>query len=312
MNTEAADLSAAAQPKAASGPLPAMRETLTTLVRRELWEHPALWRAPLIAAILLALCAVPAHIDLDASDWASIEPNRIAILTATQLLSLPLYLVMLVVLTFYLLDCLYAERKDRSILFWKSLPVSDGLTVLSKFAVAVVVVPLGVFLLAIVNHLLFIGIWELRVAVGNAPSLIRWDTLAWIRTEILMLMCLVLAMLWYAPVAAALLLVSAWARRAPMMWATLPLLFAPILERIAFGTRHLWHFIQWRSGGIWWLLAHPGTTLVEGHQLHGIDTLLGTLHWGRALASPSLWLGVVVAAALLFVTIRVRRYRDDT
>jgi ABC-2 type transport system permease protein len=310
MNTETADLRTAA-PVNITGAT-GTRATLVTLIRREFWEHASLWRAPLIAAVLLALCAVPAHIDIDAHDWAGVEQNRSAIFTATQLLAVPLYLVMLIVLTFYVLDCLYAERKDRSILFWKSLPVSDGLTVLSKFLVAVAVVPLGVFALGLLSHLAFVAIWELRVAAGNAPALITWDALAWLRTAIVLFLCLLLGALWYAPVVAALLLVSAWARRAPMMWATLALTLPPILERIAFGTHYLGSFLRYRTVGIWHSLAQGGPPMVHAHQARGMDTLLTTLNFGRAFSSVDLWLGVVAAAVLLFVTIRVRRYRDDT
>ena len=74
-----------------------------------------------------------------------------------------------VVLSYYLLDCLSAERRDRSILFWKSLPVSDGLTVASKLLTAFVVVPLGVFLLAMVTYFVFALIIAVRVAIGTAP-----------------------------------------------------------------------------------------------------------------------------------------------
>jgi ABC-2 type transport system permease protein len=310
MNTETKDLRSAA-PVSLSGTI-GTRATLVTLIRREFWEHASLWRAPLIAAVLLALCAVPAHVGIDAHDLASVQQNRVAIFTATQLLSLPLYLVMLIVLTFYVLDCLYAERKDRSILFWKSLPVSDGLTVLSKFLVAVAVVPLGVFVLGLLTQLAFVAIWELRVAAGNAPALITWDTLAWIRTAIVLFLCVLLGALWYAPVVAALLLVSAWARRAPMMWATLPLILAPILERIAFGTHYIGSFLRYRTVGIWHTLAAGGPPMVEAHRARGIDTLLSTLNFGRAFTSVDLWLGLVAAAVLLFVTIRVRRYSDDT
>jgi ABC-2 type transport system permease protein len=298
-----------------TAPAPAVRPpgaALLTLVRREFWEHASLWRVPLVAAALLALCAIPAHVDLDAEDWARLAPNRVAIFTATQLLCVPLYLIMTVMLSFYLLDCLYAERRDRSVLFWKSMPVSDALTVLSKFLVAVAVVPLGVFGLAMLSNLLFVGIWELRVAAGNAPAIISWDTLAWMRTEIALLVCLILGTLWYAPLVAALLAVSAWVRRSPVMWVTLAPLLAIILERIAFGSHHVWSFLQYRTLGIWRLLGEGDEPIVRGHHLRGLDSLLGSLNFGAALRSPGLWLGLLAAAALLFVTIRIRRYRDDT
>jgi ABC-2 type transport system permease protein len=79
---------------------------------------------------------------------------RIIVLNMSQMLWVAvLYVAAAIVGAFIALDCLYAERKDRSILFWKSLPVSDGLTVLSKFLVIVAVAPLGIFLLAAVSDL---------------------------------------------------------------------------------------------------------------------------------------------------------------
>ena len=93
---------------------------------------------------------------------------------------LPLHSTPLVlVLTFYLLDCLYAERKDRSILFWKSLPVSDAATVASKLLVALAVVPLGVYVVAILSDLLFSAIIAVRASFNHSQILIgAWDTLA--------------------------------------------------------------------------------------------------------------------------------------
>jgi ABC-2 type transport system permease protein len=292
--------------------------TLLTLVRRELWEHRALWICPLVVAVLLALSAVigQVHLDLDEVAQIATEHQRVALFTIVQwALSVPLYLMMLIVLSFYLLDCLYAERKDRSILFWKSLPVSDGLTVVSKLLVALVVVPLGVFALALLVHLVFSAILAMRVAAGNLPAVLSWNTFEWFRTEIAMLATLVLAVAWYAPVAAYLLLVSAWARRSPFLWSCLPPVLAPILERIAFGTYYLAHFIRYRSVGIWQTLA-----LGQGHghvirrfaDLRPVGTVLDTLNYRGAFTDIDLWLGLAFTAALAYAAIRIRRYRDDT
>jgi len=106
--------------------------TLLMLVRRELWEHRALWIAPLVVAALMVFGAIVAsvkyhltHADMSRDDG----PQGMTMFAVMQgAVSMPLSVVMLIVLVFYLLDCLYAERKDRSILFWKSLPVSDDLT----------------------------------------------------------------------------------------------------------------------------------------------------------------------------------------
>src|SRR5688500_3753928 len=53
----------------------------------------------------------------------------------------PIMLTTLIIAFFYGLDALHGERRDRSILFWKSLPVSDRTPVLSKVLVMMAVLP---------------------------------------------------------------------------------------------------------------------------------------------------------------------------
>jgi ABC-2 type transport system permease protein len=314
MNTTATEL-----PGAAAQPPLTLRSTLTTLVRREFWEHPVLWRAPLIIAallvgtIVLGVVTGSRHVGVHFDGWdGDMTPERqmqaFAISQAAPMA--PLYLIMGLVLTFYLLDCLYAERKDRSILFWKSMPVSDGLTVLSKFLVAAVVVPVGILLLAAVCHVLLFLAWKVGVASGRLPQLLVWNTLVWLKVELVMVGILVLGALWYAPMAAALLVVSAWARRSPVMWATLAPLVAIAVEW-KFGTHYVARFLYYRSFGIWELLGMGHDEHLE-HRSATLSATLGELNFRAAFASPDLWLGVVAAAALLYAAVRIRRYRDDT
>ena len=253
------------------------------------------------------------HIDLDDAGPVAGEAQRVAVLTIIQwVLAMPLYLVVMCVTAFYLLDCLYAERKDRSILFWKSLPVSDELTVSAKMLVALVVMPLAVFVLALAASLLFPVILGGRVLIGSLPPVFTWSTYEWARTEIVMLLVTLVAVLWYAPLAGYLLLVSAWARRAPILWATLPLVLSPVLEWVAFGTRHLADFINYRLNGIWWLLGVHNTHIITKHEVKPVGTALAVLNFRGALTSIDLWLGLAVTVALVYAAIRIRRYRDDT
>jgi ABC-2 type transport system permease protein len=293
--------------------------TLITLVRREFWEHRALWIAPLVIAALLAVVAALGRTQIDHDDLRGldgvpgVDDKRVALFTIVQCaLTVPLYLVMLCCVVWYLTDCLYAERRDRSILFWKSMPVSDELTVVSKLLTALVATPLLVFVLAIAGHLVFFAIYKARVALGSFPAMLTWNTYEWLRTELLMLTLLPFAALWYAPVAAALLVLSASTRR-PLLWATLIPVVAPIFERIALGTTYLRDFIAYRAFGIWAALAFPHGTIVS-HQkgLHPVGSLFQDLNFRGAITDIDLWLGVVVAAALVYLAIRFRRYRDDT
>ncbi|HYL03906.1 MAG TPA: hypothetical protein VEU54_10870 [Steroidobacteraceae bacterium] len=307
----ASDAPGAPAPSAARPPL----AVLVMLVRRELWENRALWIAPLAVAALMLLGALVATVKYrlpgaDLSDDHGTHEGMSMYAVAQGFVSTPLSAVTLIVLVFYLLDCLYAERKDRSILFWKSLPVSDGLTVLSKLLVALVIVPLAVFALGLLLSLLFTGIWELDAALGRVPSIPGWDLIGWLRAELALLLCLLVAALWYAPCAAYLLVVSAWARRSPFLWMLLPPLAAQILERVAFGTHYLASFIAYRLFGIWpELFAH----MHFGHgRAFALASALDQLHLGAAFTDLDLWLGVLAAAAFAFAATRIRRYRDDT
>ena len=293
--------------------------TLLTLIRREFWEHRYLWLAPLVVAALLLITAVVGQVHLDLGDESRFAAanQRVALLTIVQwALTAAFYLVTLFIVSYYALDCLYAERKDRSILFWKSLPVSDGLTISSKLLMALVVVPLGVFVLSLVSGLAFFAIMSARIAAGSIPGVVSWNTVEWLRTEVAMLIVAVVAALWYAPGAAYLLLVSAWAKRSPFLWATLPWVVAPILESIALGTHHVLEFINYRSNGIWGTLAygptHGNFNIISRHGIHPVGTLLGEFNLGAVLTDIDLWLGLAAAAAMLYVTVRVRRYRDDS
>jgi ABC-2 type transport system permease protein len=297
-----------------------MAKLMTTLIRRELWEHRSLWITPLIVAVLMTLTAFPIHLgnlDPEANSARFFTPeNRLGWFTLMiWAQTVPQYLVMSIVATFYLMDCLYAERKDRSILFWKSLPVSDATTVLSKLLVGVVVLPLGVYLLAMVSGALFQAIWSARVAAGSLPDVaVGWNTLAWLKVQGLMLFAVIVCILWFAPLAAILLLVSAWVRKNVFLWTSLPPVIAIIVERIAFGTHHISRLLEYRTWGIWHALGvnpTPPEGVAHGRVVSLAD-LFDNVEMGKAFLNIDLWLGLAVAAALVFAAIRIRRYRDDT
>ena len=325
MSTPDTNLSSADTPAAVSPPVSAVAhrstgQTLIMLIRRELWEHRTLWITPLIVGGLLVLTAFPirsgnvmfgAHVDNFARADDRLSMFTLMIWGQT----VPQYLVMVIVLSFYLMDCLYQERKDRSILFWKSLPVSDANTVISKLLVAVVVVPLGVYLTAMVCGVLFQTIWSTRTALGSLPHIaVGWHTVAWLKVQALMLYGLVVSMFWYAPMAAFLLLVSAWARRNVFLWATLPPVIAIVIERVAFGTRYIGSLLEYRSwSGLWNALLVEPITADSGHgRVYSLAKLFDNIPMSRAFLNIDLWLGLAVAAALVFAAIRIRRYRDDT
>ena len=264
--------------------------TLPILIRREFWEYRSLWQAPLWAAGLLLLAILMGLLGLarvQIGDGASDQLNVVGG-TLTGSVMGPAALLMLVgstVIGSYLLDCLYAERRDRSILFWKSLPVSDERTVLTKFLVALVIVPLGVYAVEVLTHL--VGALMLLSLRGSWSFMVEgWTVGGWLRAQGSLLGSILVTLLWYAPYAAYLMLGSVYARRAPMLTVILPPLVLGMGERLIFGTSHISVFLFQRLAPV----AHP----IEG------------------LMRPGLWLGLVLTAAMLWGVVRLRRYRDDT
>jgi ABC-2 type transport system permease protein len=288
------------------------KNPMVTLVRREFWEHRALYIAPLVVAGLLLFSVIAGavlghgnvHFDFTTPRLTTQAIFAMAVLSFT----VPQFLVMLVMLFFYLIDCLYTERKDRSILFWKSMPVSDTATVLSKLVVALVVVPIGVFVLTILTDLVV----ALVVGVGVSGGFQFWDTGTWIKLRAAMLPGLFIVMLWYAPIFGYLLLVSAWARRNVFLWAALPPFLLMLIENRAFGTGYVATFLQYRLAGVWRHFGGDSIDPDNWDRALNIGSMFEAVGATRALTDADLWIGLLAAALLVFGAIRIRRYRDDT
>ncbi len=210
--------------------------------------------------------------------------------------------ISLIVAVFYCLDALHGERRDRSILFWKSLPVSDLITVLSKASIPVVVIPLLTFAITIATQWIMLLLSSV-VLLGSGLSVATlWSQVPMFQMSVMLLFHLVAGHgLWYAPIFGWLLLVSAWARRAPFLWATVPLLAIGVVEKIAFNTSYFFAMLQNRFPGV-----HEGAGFANGSM--STDPL-SQLNVGHFLSSPGLWIGLAVFAAFLAVAVRLRRYQ---
>jgi ABC-2 type transport system permease protein len=175
----------------------------------------------------------------------------------------------------------------------------------------------GTFVLALLTDVLFTIIWDLRAVIGQTPDLVVWDTVAFLKTQAVMFLGLVVSILWYAPFWGTLLLASAVVRRNVLMWVTVVPLLAVILERLAFGTRWLQSFLNYRTYGIWADLHVESAILnslrsVGGGQIVSIPEVFDRVHVGPAFVDIDLWLGLLFTAGCVFAAARVRRYRDDT
>jgi ABC-2 type transport system permease protein len=225
-----------------------------------------------------------------------------------------------IVAFFYALDSLYADRRDRSVLFWKSLPLSDAETVLSKFTVAALVIPAVTFIGALLAQLIVAGGGAAKLAMAGVSAGIMWQPDALVGGAVVALLWCITAMLWYAPVMAYLMLASAWAPKGPFLWAVLPPVAISILEVVLLRTSHARDFIADRLFGLYRLLGSDDESASAGavakQQVGEEVTKLSNIDLVASLkefyGSPELWLGLLAAGLLLAAAIWVRRYRDET
>ena len=283
--------------------IPATRRMYWSL-RRELWECHSIYLAPLAVAALILVASLIGTIHLPGKlHNPSLDPmqQQELIEQPYTFAALLLMFTTFVVGVFYCVDALQGERRDRSILFWKSLPVSDLTTVLSKASIPFVVLPLVTFAVTVVTQGMMLLLASARL-LGSGQSATLWTHVSLFQMWVMLLYHLVAVhALWWAPLWGWLLLVSAWARRAAFLWATLPLLAIGILEKIAFNTSHFAALLGHR------FLGSPGSVASSGN---GMSMASLTPSPGQFLASPGLWIGLAFAAACLAAAVRLRRSRE--
>jgi ABC-2 type transport system permease protein len=199
------------------------------------------------------------------------------------------------------MDALHGERRDRSILFWKSLPVSDLTTVLAKASIPIFVLQPITIAVTVATHWIML-LLSSAVALASGVSVVAlWRELS-VPQMSLMLAYHLLSVhaLWYAPIYCWLLLVSAWARRATFLWVVLPPLAIGVAEKVAFNTTHFAEWIGYRFSG-------PESFDFPG-SVPAMNPMM-TLPLGRFLSTPGLWTGLAAAAVFLAAAVRLRRYR---
>lgn len=276
------------------------------LIRRELQENRALWIAPAVVAVLMLGTVLfgSGNINIGPGSRVGVSPSSDVNFTEVGALGLIgvygfLGVVASVIVLVYLLDSLYAERKDRSILFWKSLPVSDAETVLSKLFVAMVLLPVGVMLLALLMQPLLGLIMYLRFE--PLRDYLSMNLVAgWPAGMSRLLASWVFGMLWYLPFAAYLMLASVLAKRAPLVYAVMPPLVLLLWEVWMLDTGYIRQFLAERVG----FAGQSLKLLLDYNDFPGSGY--------EAFLAPELWIGVAVGAGMLYTVIRLRRYRDDT
>jgi ABC-2 type transport system permease protein len=269
-------------------------------VWRELWENHSIYIAPLIVAaiILFGSFVGSFHLPERRHNALLLDPARqkAAIELPYDIVAMMLIFTAFIVGVFYCLDALHGERRERSILFWKSLPVSDLTTVLSKVTVPLVVLPLLSFAIIVVTQFIMLLI-STAVLLPRGLAGTTWANFNLFQQSVILLYGLVAIALWHAPIYGWALLVSGWVRRATFLWAILPLLAISFFEKITFNTSHFASMLKDRVLGF-----APQAFAFTPHAVPQLTP-------GKYLSSPSLWLGLIFAAAFVAAAIRLRRYR---
>ncbi len=307
---------------------------LSILVKREFWEHrntfvvlPAVISAFFILVMVSLFLAsdiggISAHISIDgdngSEEWRldaedasisdgigflfsglpnmSTEERELQMYKIYHSLSLPFFIVLTFVVFFYLIGSLYEDRKDRSILFWKSLPVSDTHTVLAKLATALVAVP--------AVYLVFSGVVQLSLLLVASIAALGHDTpifeMLWAPSNLVGrwfvdIAYLLLQGVWGLPFYGWVMLVSAFAKSVPLAWCIGIPIGVSVVERL---------FTQ-GSGMTTWLVHHATPTP------YSADRVLSLSDITRHLVNLDTLIGVVVGAAFITAAIWMRGKADE-
>jgi ABC-2 type transport system permease protein len=313
-----------AAPRPKSSPLNA---PFAWLLRREVWESKALWMVPAIVGGVLLVSALVAGLQVgDLRNFAS-DPDvardigkfdregYVRLATAFQAgIAMAFYIAAVFVQFFYAADALYSDRRDRSVLFWKSLPVSDLQTVLSKLVIATVAVPLFAWAGAVVAQLAVGLVVTGKIAGLGVISLGEfWLPTTWLPGMGLTLYGAFAVAIWSVPLVTYLLLVSALAPRSPFMWASLIPMGLALAEKIIFRTHYVGQLFTERLLGALPAafngIEQRGMSVQIGRGFAGLD------HVARPLAfftDPSVWGGLAVGGLFFAAAVWARRYRDET
>ncbi|MGO9127603.1 MAG: ABC transporter permease [Terriglobales bacterium] len=275
-------------------------------VRRELSENRSIYLAPLAAAATALLgFLISMSLPHRMSGLSTLHPanERELIAQPYDIAAGVMMATMILVIVFYCADALYGERRDRSIFFWKSLPVSDFTTVLAKASIPFVVLPLLTFAITIALQFIMLLLNSAVLLARGMNVALLWTQLSVIQMWLLLLYHLITAhTLWPAPVYCWLLLVSGWARRATLLWAALPIVAIAGFEKLVFQTSHFAALVGTRF---------IGDTPSAAFTMPGTFPMDPMTHVtpGTFLSTPGLWIGLAVAAAFLAAAVRLRRYQ---
>jgi ABC-2 type transport system permease protein len=324
-------------------------KTLQWMLRRELWEHKGslFWAPVVVAAILLIFTGGSASYGLlshtgkfnavingrqmQASMFSQmpgeVKAGIVNIAGGSYLaVAVPLFLMLAFTAFFYCLSALYDERRDRSVLFWKSLPMSDGMTVLSKVLTVAVVAPLITMAAAVLLGLAMLLVMGALLAAHGVNLFGGLLTTPALYLSPLMLVAMLpVYVLWALPTIGWLLMVSSWARSKVFLWAVgVPVIALVIVKWVDFlitGNQGMNSGLVYAAKeivnrglgglvpGIWFAFSEHTVAMRPGP--NGIEMATVMQQSWMTLASPGVWIGAAAGVAMIVVAIRMRRWRDE-
>lgn len=313
-----------------------LARSFLALLRREFQQHRgALWITPWVVGGLLVLIALMGtltghgfnvQLGSDASPKQLLKYvgnpefayHRQLFLQAFHFGVLTVFHgVLFVVVVLYCLGALYDERRERSILFWKSMPVTDTRTVLAKLATAMLVAPLLMVLVFALTYLLLLGVLSINVwRLGISPWAAIWSSPAVWSPFASTLVVELINPLWLLPLTGWLLFCSSFSKIRPILWAA----------SVPFAIWLVGRWINW--SGFAQFKLHQISDWIFSRFAAGLTPLGASGQWSdvghtalfrsadqralQALTGVDLWIGVAIGLALVGAAIYWRRYRDDS
>jgi len=317
-------------------------KTFATLLKREIWEHRGgfIYTPIAIVCVLLLLLIMGAgsayfwQFKIEGSEQmtkgalqlaaTNMPPEKLALAVEAFLWGTTLLWqsVLFIVLFFYCIGCLYDDRRDRSVLFWKSMPVSDLQTVGSKAFTALIVAPAFMFAVMVIGQTLLLFALGLVIALhGGSPTQLIWSHMNPFTVWGQFLGVQGAQVLYLLPLFAWLMLAGSFARGKPFLWAILPPVVLAIVESwLRFTSdfslsRVIWEFIVRRlASGV--APVSFSANFGDGHSMGaGLQGTRFAANFSDVIArlgSMDLWIGVAIGVSFLAGAVYLRRYRDES
>ncbi|MDN5864143.1 MAG: hypothetical protein L0I62_02850 [Gammaproteobacteria bacterium] len=294
--------------------------TALTLLRREYWEHRGryFW-LPVVIFGLFMLASLIIGIAVGGG-FTDVHPTGVADGGGVAILGFGIgfvfYILFAISSIAYLLSCLGDDRVDKSVLFWRSLPVSDTSTVLSKVGAVALLGPAIIWIATIVTHLLVLfAIACLASARGATGFTVFASPLALFGTWALFGWAMLLTALWWLPYIGWLLAISSIFKKRAWLWGVLaPIIvgFAEVILSSIFTSNTTSHFFAFITKHLivaplyYWGNPSIGSAYLTAGVHQSFFTQAGAIT--HFLTEPSMWIGAGIGIGLIIFAIAARRH----